>query len=267
MEPDRVDGRLAARVARLVDGMPEPRHLHFVLQFHPRARTLTRARLVRQPDLDVAPARAQRRGAREPRELRARQIPARRVRRLHLHAELFDQRAGGVQERGGFFAGDLERRGIDQHEVIGRDPHVHGLDARPCVVAGRTAVGDEHVRRERRVVGVVGDRAEPAREPAFVRQRALEILAERVLDEPRAGDELRERGTIERMKGGRGVGGRRQREGHEEMKTLGAHDGAHCRPNGADGRRDRAGRVGECGCVERAACVGKMIDRRALRAR
>ncbi|EDK56943.1 hypothetical protein BMAFMH_C1255 [Burkholderia mallei FMH] len=51
------------------------------------------------------------------------------------------------------------------------------------------------------------------------------------------------------------------------MKTLGAHDGAHCRPNGAGGRRDRAGRVGECGCVERAACVGKMIDRRALRAR
>ncbi|VUD51160.1 unnamed protein product [Burkholderia pseudomallei] len=28
---------------------------------------------------------------------------------------------------------------------------------------------------------------------------------------------------------------------------MGAHDGAHCRPNGADGRRDRAGRVGDAG--------------------
>ncbi|MDW9256855.1 hypothetical protein C7S16_1320 [Burkholderia thailandensis] len=42
------------------------------------------------------------------------------------------------------------------------------------------------------------------------------------------------------MKGRRGVGGRRQREGHEEMKTLGTHDGAHCRPNGNVGRRRRA---------------------------
>ena len=65
-------------------------------------------------------------------------------------------------------------------------------------IAGRAAVGEQHIGRERRFVrcsrrrGV--RRAELARDPALVRQRALKIFADHALVERRAGEQLVERG-------------------------------------------------------------------------
>jgi hypothetical protein len=200
MKPDRVDGGQAARFPRLIDRMLEPGHLHFVLQLHPRARTLAGMRLVRQPDFDVATARAQRRGARQRAETIARQIPARGLRRFDAHAEFLDQRPGDGQQRTGLIVGQVERGGIDQHQMIVRDPYVHRLHTGPCRVAGVAAVGAQHVRRERRFVGGRGaarQRAELARHPALVRQRALKIFADHAFHQRRAGDQPVEGGTLD----------------------------------------------------------------------
>ncbi len=123
--------------------------------------------------------------------------------------------------------------------MIVRDFDVHGLDARPCVRAGIAAIGQQHVGRERRFVrGVAVGGAEPARQPALVRQRALEVLAGHALDEARAGEQLLERGAVQRVQGRGRIGRRRQRERNEKMEASVVHDGAHCMANCA---RDRAG--------------------------
>ncbi|EDT38069.1 conserved hypothetical protein [Burkholderia ambifaria MEX-5] len=247
MEPDRIDGRQPARFARFVDRVLEPRHLHFVLQLHPHPRTFAGVRLVRQPDFDVAAARAQRRGAGEAGELFAGQVPARRLWRFQPHAELLDQRARDRQQCGRVAVVEREAGRVDEHEVIVRDPDVHGLDARPGLRAGVAAVREQHVGRERRLVGGVARAcAELAGQPALVRQRALEVLAGHALDEARAGQQLFERGAVQRVQGRGRIGCRRQRERNEKMEASVVHDGAHCMANCA---RDRAG--GRPDCVRR----------------
>ncbi|CAN0621974.1 protein of unknown function [Burkholderia multivorans] len=124
--------------------------------------------------------------------------------------------------------------------MVVRDLHVDGLDARPRMLAGVAAVGEQHVGRERRLVGgVAWRRAEPAGEPALVRERALEVLAGHPLDEAGARQQLFERGAVQRVQGRGGIGCGRQREGNEKMEASVVHDGAHCMANCA---RDRAGR-------------------------
>ncbi|SIT42708.1 conserved hypothetical protein [Paraburkholderia piptadeniae] len=241
MEPDRVDGGQPARLARFVHRVLEPGHLHFVLQFHPRARALARVRFVRQPDFDVAAARAQRRRARQRAERLARQIPARRLRRFDAHAEFLDQRSRDAEQRARVVVGQFQRRGVDQHQMVVRDPHMHGLHAGPRRVTRIAAVGEQHVRRERRLVGrgrSRGHRAEAARDPALVRQRALEVLADHALDERRAGDQFVESPDVEGMQRGGGIGRGGQREGQEEVQSVGVHDAAHCMANFAPLIRD-----------------------------
>ena len=66
-----------------------------------------------------------------------------------------------------------ERRRIDQHQMVMRDPHVHRFDACPDGVAGRSAVGEQHIGRERRFVGgLTGRLVAPRRTAARSSARA-----------------------------------------------------------------------------------------------
>jgi hypothetical protein len=233
MQPDRIDRGQATRLARLVQRMLEPCHLHFVLQLHPRPRALAGLRLVRQPDLDIASRRPQRRSTGKRTETRPRYIPAQRLRRLDREPEILDQRLDHIEENAGFFMAHAERRRIDQDQVISRYPHVHGLDARPHRVAGRAAIGEQHIGRERGfVAGGVGiDHAELAGDPALVRQRALEIFTDHPLVERGPGKQPVEGGTLQVVKRGGGVRSRWQRERQQEVKVVKRHDAAHCMAN------------------------------------
>ena len=126
-----------------------------------------------------------------------------------------------------------ERVGIDQHQMIVRDADMNRLDAGPDRIAGRAAVGEQHEGRERRFVGIalVGGRdgAETPRDPAFVRQRALEVFADHAFFERRAGEQFVEGRALQSVQGGGGVRGGWQRERQKEMKSVNRHDARHCR--------------------------------------
>ena len=236
MKPYGIDRGQPARFARLVDRMLEPRHLHFVLQLHPSARALPSVGFVRQPDLDVAAAGAQRRSASQRAEGIAREVPARRMGRFDAHAEFFDQWPGDVEQRGGFGIRQRERGRVDQNQMVVRDAHVHWLHARPGRGAGFTAIGAQHVRSERcfvRCPFTACDGPELAGYPAFVRQGALEVLADHPLDQRGSRDQLVEGRTFDVVQRGGSVGCGGQREGEEEVKTVGVHDARHCMANDA----------------------------------
>ena len=235
VQPDRIDRGQAARFARLVQRMLEPRHLHFVLQLHPRARALAGLRFVRQPDFDVAPARPQRRRARQRAEARAADVPARRASapgRRRPDPRSAASRPG--RARGLRRSETSSVVGIDQHQMIVRDAHVHRLDAGPERIAGRAAVGEEHVGRERRVVRTrcsADAFATPnwraiQRSCGSVRWKSSPIT--RSSSVARASSFSRA-GRLQVVQRGRGVRGRGQREREQEVEVVNGHDGAHCR--------------------------------------
>src|SRR5471030_2125556 len=119
--------------------------------------------------------------------------------------------------------------------MVTGDPHMHRFDACPDGVAGRSAVGEQHIGCERRFVGGLpgrlADYTELLRDPAFMRQRALEIFADHALIERRAGEQPVERGAVQLVQRSGGVRRRWQRERQEKVKVweLGCgHDAAHC---------------------------------------
>ncbi len=230
-------------------------------------------RFVRQPDFDVAAARAQRRRAGERAEAVAGQIPARGIRRLDSHAEFFDERPRHREQRAGFFVREVratpDRSAPDGHARSARAPAAR----RPSGVAGIAAVGAQHVRasrassaaglhwwRRRGGRGSVAPVAPVApvdnapnwraihRSCGSVRWKSSPITRSTSV---RARDQPVEGGAADVVEAVAALGCGRQRERKQKMEAVGVHDAAHCRAKraaisigAADGGRGRWRRGG-----------------------